>query len=377
MRFFPLRFILGHVMGSGKDFPRPGPDASGDGSSAWRRAAPAVALLLLAPIVSEVLYGATRISFLFVLIPEIATWGCGALLIREAVRRGRRGWVSLLLLGVALAVAEECLIQQTSLAPLVGLAGHEYGRAWGVNTVYLLWALGYESVWVVVLPVRLAELLFPSRRDEPWVGKPGLVVASLAFLLGSFVAWYSWTQVARIKVFHMPEYQPPLLAILLAIAAIAILVAAAFSRWTAPRPRPWETTRSAPGPWLVGWTAFLFGLPWSVLVLLAYGALPAVPFEVTLIAGVAWVFAVLVLVARWTSSRDWDDRHRFALVFGGVAACMAGGFVIFAVGGARSIDWIGKAVLDAIAILWLCRMPARALDVCVASPGEPPRAPPS
>jgi hypothetical protein len=330
---------------------------SGKGAP-WRggKAAAAVALLLLAPIVSEVLFGATRVSVLFVLIPQIATWGCGALLIREAVRRGHRSWVSLLLFGVALAIAEECLIQQTSLAPMVGLASHEYGRVLGVNWVYLLWALGYESVWVVVLPVRLAELLFPAVRDEPWVGRRGLVVASLAFLLGSFVAWFSWTQMARTKVFHMPEYQPPLPALILAIAAIAIVVLAAFSPWTASRPRRAEAARSAPNPWLAGFIAFGFGLPWSVLVLLGYGAVPSIPFEIPMIAGVAWVGAVLFLVARWTSSRGWDDRHRYALVFGGILACMAGGFVIFAVGGALPIDWIGKAVLNLIAVLGLTRL---------------------
>jgi hypothetical protein len=362
-------------MDLGKESPRHGSDASGDGSSRRRRWAPAVALLLLAPIVSEVLYGATRISVLFVLVPQIATWGCGALLIREAVRRRRRGWVSLLLLGVALAVAEECLIQQTSLAPMVGVAGDAYGRVLGVNWVYFLWALGYESVWVVVLPVQLAELLFPARRDEPWVGKTGLGLASLAFLLGSFVAWYSWTQVARIKVFHMPEYRPPLVAVVLAIAAIVILVAAAFSPWTASRPSRSETARSAPGPWLVGLKALLFGLPWSVLVLLGYGVLPSVPFEVPMIAGVGWVCVVLSLVARWTSSRDWDDRHRFALVFGGFVACMVGGFVIFAVGGALPIDWIGKAVLDVMAILGLARLGDMRATARSSGWGGPPACP--
>jgi hypothetical protein len=340
-------------MDAGKAFSGHGPVASGAGLSTRRRAAPAVALLVLAPVVSEVLFGATRISVLFVLIPQIAIWGCGALLIHDRVRRRHRGWVSLLLLGVALAVAEECIIQQTSLAPLVGLAGHAYGRVLGVNWVYFLWALGYESVWVVVLPVQLTELLFPDRRDEPWVGKRGLIAASLVFLLGSSIAWYSWTQVARTKVFHMPEYQPPPLAILLAIGAILLLVSSAFSRWTSPRPGRPETARSVPEPRLVGVIAFLFGLPWTVLVLLGFGAAPTVPFEIPMIAGVAWVGAVLFLITRWTSSRAWDDRHRFAIVCGGVAACMVGGFVIFAVGGALPIDWIGKAVLNVIAALWL------------------------
>jgi hypothetical protein len=329
----------------------PGKDGPGIG-----RAAPAIALLLLAPIVSEVLYGATRISVIFVLVPQVATWGCGALLIREAVVRRRRGWAGLSLLGVALAVAEECIIQQTSLAPMVGLASREYGRALGVNWVYLLWALGYESVWVVVLPVRLAELTFPDRRDEPWVGKRGLVLAGLAFLFGSFVAWYSWTQVARTKVFHMPEYQPPIAYVLLASGAIVFLVTAAFGPWASHRSDGPRSGRPAPDPRLVGSFAFLFGLPWSVLVLLAFGAVPTVPFELTLIAGVGWIGAVLFLFVRWTSSPSWDDRRRFAVISGGIVACMAGGFVIFAVGGALPVDWIGKVVLNGIAVLGLARL---------------------
>jgi hypothetical protein len=58
-------------------------------------------------------------------------------------------------------------------------------------------------------------------------------------------------------------------------------------------------------------------------------------------------------VRQWTSSPDWSDAHRFALVLGGVVAGMFGGFVVFRVGGALRIDWIGKAVLDAAAIAWL------------------------
>jgi hypothetical protein len=90
--------------------------------------------LLLAPVIGEILSGATRLSILFVLIPEIMCWGCGALLCREMVRRWRAGAVSLLLLGLALSVAEEFVIQQTSLAPLpFPGANASYGRFFGVN----------------------------------------------------------------------------------------------------------------------------------------------------------------------------------------------------------------------------------------------------
>jgi hypothetical protein len=62
----------------------------------------------------------------------------------------------MLLLALALSVAEEFVIQQTSIAPLPWLgAGRAYGRAGGVNWIYFLYMLGYESVWVVVIPVQL------------------------------------------------------------------------------------------------------------------------------------------------------------------------------------------------------------------------------
>jgi hypothetical protein len=92
-------------------------------------------------------------------------------------RRRGRSWRSVLLLGVALAVAEECVIQQTSLAPRIGIdPARVYGRAFGVNWEYFLWALGFESVWAVVLPIALTELLFPDRRDDLWLGPRGLVI---------------------------------------------------------------------------------------------------------------------------------------------------------------------------------------------------------
>jgi hypothetical protein len=197
-------------------------------SSRWKRSAPALTLVMMAPLLAEVLPGATRFSALFVLPIEMCVWGGGALLIRYAVRRRRLGWRNMLFLAIALAIAEECLIQQTSLAPMVlQLKGEVYGRAHGVNYVYLLWALVYEAVFVVFLPVYLVELIFPNRREDLWVSKAGFVAVLSLFLLGSFLAWYSWTRVTRPNVFHVPVYNPPPVAILIAVAGIGGLMIAA------------------------------------------------------------------------------------------------------------------------------------------------------
>src|ERR1700690_266819 len=171
--------------------------------------APAILLMAFAPLLTEVLPGATRFSSLFVFPIEVCVWGGGALLIRDAVRRRQLGWPSMLLLALALAMAEEFLIQQTSIAPMVlQIKGIPYARALGVNYVYLLWALIYEPVFVVFLPVYLAELIFPNRRQDVWMSKGGLIAVVILFLIGSLMAWYSWTQIARPKVFHVPPYHP-------------------------------------------------------------------------------------------------------------------------------------------------------------------------
>ena len=317
--------------------------------SRWQRSGPVIALILLAPIIAEVLYGATRISVIFVLVPEILTWGCAALLIREWVRRWNQRWPSMLLLGLALAVAEEWVIQQTSIAPLVGLAKSAYGREWGVNWVYFLWALGYESVWVVLIPVYLVELLFPHRRRQLWLRTRGMATASVVFVLGAFMAWYGWTQRARVQVFHLPPYSPPVPYLAGALAAILLLILAARAL---PATAPAATHRS-PSAATVAVLTTVLGSAWAAFVLLGFGSAPEIPFTFALAGGIALCAFTVFLMRRWTSSSHWGDLQRFAVVFGGILGCMLGGFVMFRVGGALRIDWIGKAVLNAAALIWL------------------------
>src|ERR1700742_5346316 len=102
-------------------------------TSLIQRIVPALTLLVAAPLIAEVLSGSTRLRALFVFPIEMCVWGGGALMIRAAVRHWRLRWPAFVLLGLALAVAEECLIQQSSLAPLViKLKGVEYAGAFGL-----------------------------------------------------------------------------------------------------------------------------------------------------------------------------------------------------------------------------------------------------
>jgi hypothetical protein len=331
--------------------------SEGERPSIWSRAAPGLALMILAPLLAEVLPGATRLSSIFVLPVEICVWGGGALLIRHAVRRRQLGWRNLLLLALALAVAEECLIQQTSLAPLVvQIKGQGYARAGGVNYVYLLWALVYETVFVVFAPVYLAELIFRTRRDDVWLGKKSKFGVAAFFLLGSFLAWFSWTQIARPKVFHLPAYNPPFPAVAVAVTVIAALVFCALGPCRDSLARP-AAPLKPPAAWLLGTAACVWATLWYALVLLAFGIAPQFPPAIAVGSGILLSAGILLVLPRWTAHPDWGDARQFATIFGAILGSMLLSFVGFI--GSLPLDLYFKIGVDGLALGLLIALGAR------------------
>lgn len=304
-------------------------------------------LLLLAPVIGEVLSGSTRLSILFVLIPEVMVWGCGALLARELVRRWRAGVISLVLLGLALSIAEEFLIQQTSLAPIpFPGANAAYGRYLGVNCVYFLFMLGFESIWVVLVPVQVTELLFPSKREQPWLRKRGLVATCIVFLLGCRIAWYGWTQQA-LKRMHVAPYHPPLVTIAVGLASIALLIYAAYLLRGSGHARG-NAARRSPGAWVVAITAFVFGLLWWGLLLLIFTPNPIIDANVALALGIIWAGLASSLLTYWSSSPRWNDMDRWAASFAATISSMLPGYLSLA--GWSKPDLIFKVVVNVAAI---------------------------
>lgn len=110
---------------------------------------------------------------------------------------------------------------------------------------------------------------------------------------------------------------------------------------------------------MAGGVAFVLGFPWFALIFLAYGAVPGLPSWIPLVTGLALAVGAFSLIADWSRRAHWTDTHCLALVFGGLVASMMAGFLVFGIGGAVSIDWIGKLVLNVIAILLLLRLGAR------------------
>ena len=335
--------------------------------SRWQRIGPIATLLLLSPFIAELLSGATRVSTAYVLVPEIMTWGCGALIIRELVRRWHGGRNSLVLLAPAIAIAEEIIIQQTSLAPLVWVhSARIYGRFVGVNWVWLLAMIVYESVTVVLLPVQLTELVFRARRNQPWLSTRGLLIAAIVFFSGALLAWFAWTQNYRTRILHLPAYHPPVAYLVLGFSAIGLLAFAAFEqRKSMPPPRAANFRRS---PWLVGIAAFILAYPWDFMIALNFNIAPHLPPWIPLAGGTVYVIALFLLVRHFSAGSGWNDRHRFALCAGTAAAVASWGTENVWHG--LRMDWIGQLIFVAASIFLFIRL-ARVLAAgCVLEEGS-------
>jgi hypothetical protein len=324
-----------------------------------RGAAPVITLLLLSPTVTNLLFGSIPVSNAFAVLPSAGAWGLGALLIRELARRRGLGWAAILILGIALAVTEECVFLQTSLLPLIGVdPDRVYGRAFGVNWPYLLWALGYESVWAVALPILLVEWMYPDRHDRPWIGRRGFTIAAVIFLLAGLVRWYGWTQVFVPQNFPAWAHRPPSVTIVTALAAVGTVMAVALFLTKGPG-HAGTTTSAPPRPRLVGVSALMVGLLWSGLLFLAYGAAPSAPVWIPLVAGVLVAGTAAFVASRWTARPGWGNLHALALTTGALLASMAAGFLVLKGSGAGPVDFVGKAILNAIAVVGLIRLSAR------------------
>jgi hypothetical protein len=323
-----------------------------------QRSARIIILLTLSPLIAEVLFGSTPLSRVYLLLPQICIYGGAALIIHTLARR--RGWTDILLLGIAFAIAEECIILQTSVSPpyqhlLFGSAPNQnYLGPFGVNWAYLLWALGYESIWAILLPILLTGLIFPAGSLGPWIGRPGLIVSSLVFLLPSCGIWYTFTQKG---IAPGLAYEAPLPLLVAALAVILLLVVFALVRPVSSGMGK-QNFHPGPSPWQMGLIAFLLSMPWFSLAILPYIVPESIPIPVCIMIGLVWAAAAFVLIRYWSSSPSWNEAHRISLVFGALLASMLAGFIIN--GPILSpLDLVGKTILDLLALLLLTRLAIR------------------
>jgi hypothetical protein len=199
-------------------------------------------------------------------------------------------------------------------------------------------------------------LIFQRRRDGLWLGKTAMVVVAAFFVLGSFLSWFSWTQIARPKVFHVPTYNPPLTSVAIATAVIAALIFCALGPFRRSLAQPAASLKPA-APWLTGAAAFMWATLWYGLVLLAFGIAPQFPPAIAVGAGILLSVTILFLLPRWAAHAGWSDTHQFATIFGAMLGMMLSSFIGFI--GNLSLDLYFKIGVDALAVLLMIALGAR------------------
>ncbi|MFI7590419.1 hypothetical protein [Micromonospora sp. NPDC049359] len=284
-----------------------------------RRLVPVVALLLLAPWAAECSWGGFAIDdFLPVIIALGPMYGGAAILIREAARRLGAGWPAIVLLAAAFGVLQAGLVDQSLFNPGY-LDDTQYADTRSAAEASLVPGLGfslrqaYDYVGNHILLTICAPIVFvesflgAKRRRRPWLGRPGLAVVGVLYLLGSLL------------VFTSPEGRKNFLASPLqlgfATAVVLALVAAALlPRWRQARPR---RARRVPHPLWVG-----------LLVVVAHLFTDPTPGWPGVLVALTVAAAVGALVVYWSGGVRWGQRHVLAAASANVVSAAAFAYLV-------------------------------------------------
>jgi hypothetical protein len=316
-----------------------------------RKAAPAIALFFLAPLVAEFLLGDLPITLLPALVILAPMYGGGALLVREISRRTGRGWPTILLLGLAYAIIEEAYTTQTLFNPdylhlHLSLLAPAYIPALGIGAWWTVFVLTLHAVWSISVSIALAEALVPDRETTPWLGNLGLTITAVLFLLGAVAS----TRM-EIKNDHFIASTGQFIG-----AAVACLIVIAIA-FCIPRSSPAriQGPGGAPSPWLVGAASLVAG---SIFLLV-----PRLWGWRAVGIYVALFLAMIVAVSVWSRRENWARLHRLALAGGAALAYAWHAFLQApAVGKNDALNRVGNAVFATglIVLLWIAaKRPSR------------------
>jgi hypothetical protein len=163
----------------------------------YLKAHPLLCLLILTPGIPEYLSGSSNMAllvlspplFFLLLAANLALYGPGVILIREAKIRWNKGWASVFLLGAAYGIVEEGLALRTLFNPTSSVVGNlgVYGHWLGVNWVWTVGLVIFHSVFSIGLPIFIFGLAFPDLKSKSLVSTKGIRISALTLAVDSFL----------------------------------------------------------------------------------------------------------------------------------------------------------------------------------------------
>ena len=289
-------------------------------------------LFFLSPFVGEFLLGNVLIDALPVGLIMAPMYGGGAVLIREVARRAGKGWPTIILLALAYGAIEEGLACQTLFNPSYfgfNLLREAYIPKVGMGAWWTLFVLTLHTVWSISVPIAIIESLVPESATTPWLGRPGLAVTAVLYVLGSSLVFLGTYQQE-----HFIATTSQMLGV---VACAVALTAAAFT--IGPMRDLGVAARAGD---LVSRGRFLPRREHVHDLAICTGRLAAQVFAYLLLYGM-----VAVMVVRWSGRDGWGAAHRLALAGGALLTYAWHSFPEKPVlGSAGTIDLIGNVVFS-------------------------------
>jgi hypothetical protein len=183
---------------------------------------PIITLIFLSPLIAELLSGSAPpleffnpISFIVL----IGLYGCGVLLIREYSIKYNIGFFGIIILGIAYGIIEEGLAVKSFFDPEwmdLGILG-VYGRWMGVNWVWSVFLTIYHTIYSIVIPIILFNLIFPKIKNKQLISDKGIKITILIILADIFFIY-----------FFLTPYKPNPISYLITFILTLLIIISAF-----------------------------------------------------------------------------------------------------------------------------------------------------
>ncbi|MFX1338297.1 MAG: hypothetical protein ACFFDK_06790 [Promethearchaeota archaeon] len=268
---------------------------------------PALTLFLLSPLLGELISGhLSPLEFFhpFRFIITVVPYGCGALICREIVVRNQKGFLNLILIGIAFGLFFEGLITRVIFNPnWEGLGGlSSYDRLFGMNLILTVGIVHFHTFISIISAIFLTEILYPEKKTETWISKPVLALC--------FIGLISWIFLFGIIV----SYNPPIEGIVFIICLCTVLIVLTIKIPAKIFSDDKENKIHSVIFWLLGFLA-MTSIMIGVYVLPQEGV--QIPTELYLFLLILIIITEIILLIYLTKNgKNWSDNNCFYLIIG-------------------------------------------------------------
>ena len=221
------------------------------------------------------------------------------------------------------------------------------GRRWGVNWVWAEIIIVYHAVWSITVPIFFAELLFPAKKDKPWLKSTGIIIFTVLFLLSSAGFYFLFLK--------MSGYNASWIHFLLSVLAAFVIFVIGRRMKRTPRV---SYKIKIPPAFITGSIALLISVCWFFYLSQVFVKKTLLPVWLIEVSGILLIAGCVILVLGWVH-KGWALSHQFSLAYGALNGIMILGLYTL-IGFGNVIDIYSQSVffivVNLLFFLWRKRL---------------------